>query len=136
MLFGNTAGMTARLATLFGAGRVIPGFPGVVGGCEGDAVTYTISKQQPTVMGALSGGPAGPLGAVAEALRSAGFPTDVERDVEGWLASRAALVVPWRRRSRRPEAPRPPWRATKTCSGLGCEPPARSTGPSAGRVAW
>lgn len=57
-------------------------------------VTYLLISQQPTVVGALGGSPSNRALALAGVLRDAGFPTRAERDVERWLASHAALVVP------------------------------------------
>jgi 2-dehydropantoate 2-reductase len=94
MLFGNFAGMTGDLAAALGAQTVVAGFPGVGGSIDGDAATYLLIKQQPTIAGTIRGGVAGPVESIAGALREAGLPTNVERDVEGWLASHAALVVP------------------------------------------
>jgi 2-dehydropantoate 2-reductase len=87
--------MVGALAAAVGDGRaVIAGFPGVGGRMDGDTSTYCLISQQHTVVGAVAGGPAAGSQAIAEMLRDSGFPTDVERDMDGWLASHAALVVP------------------------------------------
>ncbi len=93
MLFGNNA-MTAGLSSRVGSARTVVAFPGVGGRIDGAVVTYTMIAQQPTVVGALRGGPSDRALALAGDLRDAGFPTRAERDVEGWLASHGALVVP------------------------------------------
>jgi 2-dehydropantoate 2-reductase len=95
MLFGNYAGMVAALAAAAGPGRaIVVGFPGVGGKIDGDTITYSLIRQQPTVVGALPGGPARGPQTIAGVLRGAGFPTHVESDMDCWLASHAALVVP------------------------------------------
>jgi 2-dehydropantoate 2-reductase len=94
MLFGNFAGMTDELGAALGSDRVVAGFPGVGGRIEGDgSITYLLIKQQPTVVGTV-GATDEKAEAVAKGLREAGFPTTTERDIAGWLASHAALVVP------------------------------------------
>ncbi len=94
MLFGNYAGMTVGLSSRVGFGSTVVAFPGVDGRIDGAVVTYSLIAQQPTVVGALGAGPLNRALALAGVLRDAGFPTRAERDVEGWLASHAALVVP------------------------------------------
>ncbi len=95
MLFGNYAGMVGALSAAAGRGRaVVAGFPGVGGRIDGGAVTYSLIAQQPTTVGAADGGLVEGPRSIARMLREAGFPTHVERDMEGWLASHAALVVP------------------------------------------
>jgi 2-dehydropantoate 2-reductase len=94
MLFGNFAGMTDELGAALGSDRVVAGFPSVGGRFEGDgSITYLLIKQQPTVVGTV-GAADEKAEAVAKGLRAAGFPTTTERDIAGWLASHAALVVP------------------------------------------
>ena len=94
MLFGNYGGMTAELSATVGADRMIPGFPGAGGRIDGGTVTYALIKAQPTVIGGLPGCDGERAQAVAHALREAGFRTSIESDMDGWLASHAALVVP------------------------------------------
>jgi 2-dehydropantoate 2-reductase len=95
LLFGNYAGMTAELAAAAGPERaVLAGFPGAGGRIDGGTVTYSLIARQPTVVGPAAGGsPEGPR-AIAGILHGAGFPTRVQADMEGWLGSHAALVVP------------------------------------------
>lgn len=95
MLFGNYAGMVAALAAAAGPDRtIVVGFPGVGGRIDGDGITYVLIEQQPTTVGPVAGCALDTPRAIAGMLREAGFPTHVERDMEGWLASHAALVVP------------------------------------------
>ncbi|TMC04503.1 MAG: hypothetical protein E6J41_24680 [Chloroflexi bacterium] len=94
MLFGNYAGMVAALAQAAGPDRTVVGFPGVGGRIDGDAVTYSLIEQQPTTVGALDGGPIEAPRAIARMLGEAGLPATVEPNMEDWLASHAALVVP------------------------------------------
>jgi 2-dehydropantoate 2-reductase len=93
MLFGNYAGSTAELGAACGAQRVVAGFPGVGGRMDSDGLTYTLIDQQPTVVGAIRGPRESALEIAAD-LRRAGFPTRVEPDMDGWLGTHAALVVP------------------------------------------
>ena len=94
LLFGNNAGLLADLAVLFGTERTIAGFPGIGGRLDEDRVTYTLIKQQPTMVSPVGGSSAARCRTVAHVLPSAGFPTALESNAEGWLASHAALVVP------------------------------------------
>jgi 2-dehydropantoate 2-reductase len=95
LLFGNYAGLTASLADAAGPGQaVLAGFPGAGGRIDGDTVTYSLIAQQPTVVGATGGGPLEGPRVIAGVLYGAGFRTRVQADVEGWLGSHAALVVP------------------------------------------
>ena len=94
MLFGNFAGMTAELGAAIGRDRAIAGFPGVGGRIESDGViTYVLIEQQPTVIGTIQAADER-AEAVGDELRKAGFPTTRKDDMEGWLGSHAALVVP------------------------------------------
>jgi 2-dehydropantoate 2-reductase len=94
MLFGNFAGMTGDLAATVGPQRAVAGFPGVGGRVDGDLVTYVLIKQQPTVVGGITGCVAAGVEPIAGFLREAGIPVRVEDDMDAWLASHAALVVP------------------------------------------
>jgi 2-dehydropantoate 2-reductase len=93
LLFGNYAGMTVDLAAVCGRERTAAGFPGVGGQIDGGQVTYTRIAQQPTVVGTAGCAPDA-VRMIAAALRGASFPTRFEPDIEGWLATHAALVVP------------------------------------------
>jgi 2-dehydropantoate 2-reductase len=94
LLFGNYGGITADLAALAGRDRTIAGFPGAGGRVDGATVTYALIKAQPTAMGGLPGCDGNRAQVVAGALREAGFATSLEPDMDGWLGSHAALVVP------------------------------------------
>jgi 2-dehydropantoate 2-reductase len=93
LLFGNYAGMTAELASACGCERTFAGFPGIGGRIDGDLLVYTLIDQQPTVVGAISA-PGEGVQEIAAYLRAAGLPTSIESDMDGWLATHAALVVP------------------------------------------
>jgi ketopantoate reductase len=93
LLFGNFARMMGDLAAALGHERTIAGFPGVGGRIDDEAVSYVLFTQQPTIVGEL-GTSSGRAQAVADPLRGAGFPTNLEARVDEWLASHAALVVP------------------------------------------
>jgi 2-dehydropantoate 2-reductase len=94
MLFGNFAGMTGDLAATVGPQRTVVGFPGVGGRVDGDLVTYVLIKQQPTVVGGIAGGVGAGVEPIARCLRETGIPVRVEDEMDAWLASHAALVVP------------------------------------------
>jgi 2-dehydropantoate 2-reductase len=94
MLFGNFAGMTRDLAAMVGSQRTVAGFPGVGGRVDSDLVTYVLIKQQPTAVGGIARGGAAGVEQIATSLREAGIPVRVEDEMEAWLASHAALVVP------------------------------------------
>lgn len=94
LLFGNFAGMTSELAATIGPDRVIAGFPGVGGRLDADVVVYVMIRQQQTVVGPLDTAGVERAQAIASLLRGAGFPVVLKSDVDGWLSSHAALVVP------------------------------------------
>ena len=94
LFFGNYAGMVADLGASIGSDRALAGFPGVGGRIERDgSVTYVVIGQQPTVVGTI-GGTNEAAQSTATTLRAAGLPTRLEPDIDRWLGSHAALVVP------------------------------------------
>lgn len=93
MLFGNFAGLLKDLAAQAGMDRTIVGFPGVGGRLVDGSVEYVLVDQQPTMVGQIRES-SRRAEDIAVCLRAAGFATRVEPDVEGWLGSHAALVVP------------------------------------------
>lgn len=90
MLFmlNNPLGAT-DLANAFGPKRVLLGFPGAGGALEGPTLRYAMIAQQPTTVGEFGGEKTVRLSGLVEALRSAGFPTRIECQMDAWLKAHA-----------------------------------------------
>jgi 2-dehydropantoate 2-reductase len=92
----NQARGPQALIEAVGEQRVLLGFPGAGGEKEGDLVRYRIvpGLVQQTTIGELHGRPSVRLQAIAQALRSAGFPTATCANMDAWLKTHVALVSP------------------------------------------
>jgi 2-dehydropantoate 2-reductase len=84
---------SAWLINALGADRVLLGFPGAGGTIEDHVVSYAMIAQQPTTLGEPGGRHTARLRAFAEALRTSGFRTRIDRDMDAWLASHAFFVT-------------------------------------------
>jgi len=94
---GNNAGGADELVAALGADRVLLGFPAVGGVCEGHVVRYmaaTHGDQGRTHLGELDGSDSSRLQRIAQAFERTSVPVVVERDIDGWLKTHAAMVVP------------------------------------------
>lgn len=81
--------ITTGAGQLQDSGRVVLAFPGVGGRTDPDgAVHYAHVRQQPTT---LATGDAST--ALAAALRGAGFPVALERDMPAWLTTHAVFIA-------------------------------------------
>ena len=79
-----------RVCEQAGAERAVLAFPGVGGHRAQDGtIDYLAVPQQHTTVG----GHGGVEGAVADALRSAGFAVDVVDDMPGWLKTHAVFIT-------------------------------------------
>jgi len=79
--------------------RLILGFPSMLAGFRDDLVQYRtlpawLRFAIITSLGPARGADAGPALEVAALLRASGLAADVHQDMESWLASHSALVVP------------------------------------------
>ena len=92
----NNAAGPGELKAALGRGRVVLGFPGAGGERVGDVVHFLILGQgsQPTTLGELDGLISSRLLQIGRVLRDAGFPVAFSPNMDAWLKTHAALVVP------------------------------------------
>lgn len=94
-MLNNAAGPDALVAAL-GCERVLLGFPGGGGTREGNIIRATVlpGMLQPTCLGELDGHSTPRVRQLARILKSAGFPTVIRKNMDGWLKTHVALVSP------------------------------------------
>jgi 2-dehydropantoate 2-reductase len=93
LFFGNTAGHQADLAAVLGE-RALFGFPAVGGVREGPVIRYVLIRQQKTMLGEANGTTTPRTRRLQEVLSGAGFPTRISANIDGWVLSHTAFVVP------------------------------------------
>jgi 2-dehydropantoate 2-reductase len=91
-MLNNPRGST-QLVDLLGPSRILLGFPGAGGTLEDHVVRYVLISQQPTTIGEPRGIRTARPTALAELMRTAGFPARIESDMDGWLSSHAFFVT-------------------------------------------
>lgn len=84
----------ALLADAIGRDRLVLGFAGAGGTLTDGVVTYQLvpARLQPTVLGELDGSITPRLRALRDALRGAGFPVAVQRDMDAWLKTHEVWI--------------------------------------------
>jgi 2-dehydropantoate 2-reductase len=94
-MVNNPAGFEA-LGRTVGAERLMLGFAGAGGYREGDTVKYVVLPRllQPTTLGEPGGAETPRIRAACAAIRSAGFPVAINRDMDAWYKYHAAWVTP------------------------------------------
>lgn len=94
-MYNNVTG-PERLIEALGGHRVILGFPGAGGErCNGVVRAMVVSPiVQRTTVGELDGRVTPRIQRIADALRGAGFPTDISTDMDAWLKTHITLVSP------------------------------------------
>lgn len=95
-LMNNPDGPDAAVGAL-GAERVLQGFPCAGGMREGRVVHYVRHRDGtpiPTTIGEPSGERTDRLTSIARAFEQAGLPVTIERNIDAWLKTHAALVLP------------------------------------------
>ena len=93
LFFGNAAGLVIALTEATGP-RVLFGFPAAAGIRDGTAVRFVIIRQQKTMLADPGHPRSARVLALARLFRTAGFPTTVAVDADGWLTAHAAFIVP------------------------------------------
>jgi 2-dehydropantoate 2-reductase len=93
LFFGNLAGHGPALIQALG-GRAVFGFPAAGGTRDGSVIRYVLIRQQKTTLGEPNGEASGRVRQLQTLFSSAGFPTSITANVEGWLLGHAAFVVP------------------------------------------
>jgi 2-dehydropantoate 2-reductase len=96
MFFGNNAAGPAAMVDALGHDRVLLGFPGAAAVPQGDAIRYVITsaREQPTTIGELDGSKSARVVAIASALQAAGFPVSVCTNIDAWLKTHVAKILP------------------------------------------
>lgn len=92
---GNNLSGPDRLVEALGRDRVLMGF-GAVGGVHQDGVIRYVPARRggKTYLGELDGTYSSRLQRISQAFERTGRPVSVERDIDGWLKTHAAIVVP------------------------------------------
>ena len=82
---------------ILGNGRLIPAFPGAGGKIvDGTAVYQIVSPIiQPTTIGELDGTISDRIKALKRALKKAGIPSTISRNMDCWQKSHLAMVIPF-----------------------------------------
>ena len=96
VFFGNRAAGPAALTEALGEERVLLGFPGAAAIPHDQVLRYVIlsPREQPTTIGELDGTRSSRIETLAGALRDAGFPVAISSDMDAWLKTHAAKIVP------------------------------------------
>ena len=96
MFFGNNAAGPGAMTDAIGRDRVLLGFPGAAAVPRGGAIRYVITspREQPTTIGELDGNKSARIVAIASALRAAGFPVSVCANMDAWLKTHVAKILP------------------------------------------
>ncbi|UCH29713.1 MAG: ketopantoate reductase family protein [Myxococcales bacterium] len=96
MFFGNNAAGPDAMIDALGRDRVLFGFPGAAGVPHEGAVRYIITsaREQPTTLGELDGSKSKRILAIASALGAAGFPVSVSTNIDAWLKTHVAKILP------------------------------------------
>ena len=96
VFFGNNAAGAALMTDALGHDRVLLGFPGAAAVPQDGAVRYIITsaREQPTTLGELDGGRSARIVAIAAALEVSGFPVSVSTNIDAWLKTHVAEILP------------------------------------------
>jgi len=96
LFFGNNAAGPGEPIGALGADRVLLGFPGAAAVPHDQRLRYLIlsAREQPTTIGEPGGGRSARSVEIADALRKAGFPVSLCPDMDAWLKTHAAEIVP------------------------------------------
>jgi 2-dehydropantoate 2-reductase len=96
MFFGNNAAGPGAMTDAIGPDRVLLGFPGAAAVPRGGAIRYVITsaREQPTTIGELDGSKSPRIVAIASELRAAGFPVSVSPNMDAWLKTHVAKILP------------------------------------------
>ena len=96
MFFGNDAAGPEPMISALGSERVLLGFPGAGAIPHDDAIRYVITsrREQPTTIGELDGRASERIVAIAGALERAGFPASICDNMDAWLKTHVAKILP------------------------------------------
>ncbi len=96
MFFGNNAAGPHAMTDAIGHDRVLFGFPGAAAVPHDDAIRYLITsaREQPTTLGELDGSKSARIHAIASALEASGFPVSISANIDAWLKTHVAKILP------------------------------------------
>ncbi|NND96446.1 MAG: ketopantoate reductase family protein [Pirellulaceae bacterium] len=96
MFFGNNAGGSEEMIRSLGRERVLLGFPGAAGICQDDRIRFLIldKGEQPTTIGEIDGAESERIKVIASALKDAGFPVSISTNMDAWLKTHVAEIIP------------------------------------------
>jgi len=96
MFFGNNAAGPAAMTDALGHHRVLLGFPGAAAVPHEGAIRYVITsaREQPTTLGELDGSKSARIVSIASALEESGFPVSVSTNIDAWLKTHVAKILP------------------------------------------
>jgi 2-dehydropantoate 2-reductase len=96
MFFGNNAAGPQEMIEALGRDRVLLGFPGAAAVTHDHSIRYLIlsAREQPTTIGELDGTSSRRIKAIADALKTAGFPVSLCSNMDAWLKTHAAEISP------------------------------------------
>jgi 2-dehydropantoate 2-reductase len=96
MFFGNNASGPGQLVAALGKERVLLGFPGAAAIPDAETIRYVITsrREQPTTIGELDGEKTERIRHIASAFEEAGFPASVCENMDAWLKTHVAKIVP------------------------------------------
>jgi len=96
MFFGNNAAGPAAMTDALGHDRVLFGFPGAAAVPHEGAIRYVITsaREQPTTLGELDGSKSARIVSIASALEESGFPVSVSTNIDAWLKTHVAKILP------------------------------------------
>ena len=96
LFFGNNAAGYETMTAALGRKRVMLGFPGAAGTKHGNSIRYLImsAREQPTTIGEIDGSKSTRILEFREVFKSAGFPVSVSNNIDAWLKTHVAEIVP------------------------------------------
>ncbi len=96
MFFANHVSGPEPMISALGKDRVLLGFPGAAAIPRAGTIRYVITsrREQPTTVGELEGRRTERLATIAGVLEQAGFPTSISTNMDAWLKTHAAKILP------------------------------------------
>jgi 2-dehydropantoate 2-reductase len=96
LFFGNNAAGPEAMISALGRERVLLGFPGAAAIPHDGSIRYVITsrREQPTTIGELDGRRSERIEAIAGALEAAGFPASICANMDAWLKTHVAKILP------------------------------------------
>jgi 2-dehydropantoate 2-reductase len=96
LFLGNNASGPEPMISALGGERVLLGFPGAAAIPQDGSVRYVITsrREQPTTIGELDGRRSERIEVIAGVLEDAGFPASICANMDAWLKTHVAKILP------------------------------------------